>query len=260
MSFKWTAAAFDAKVGNSTAKLILIKMADNANDEGECWPSYKTLAAAAECSRRTVINQVKKLQDRGYILSEKRERNDGSTTSNMYKLIYNMNGQPLHPPSETVVAPPPSETVAPLEPIIYEPPENKKSIKKNSYSPEFDECWKLYGRKGVKSEAWKQWQKLEHNDHTQVLDSIEYYFLEQPTPQYRKDLERYLKYKVFESVMERADNKCLNVNEQKPETGNVPPERNIGYSSDDFYQDEAGNCILKPGIHKDQIQDGLFDD
>ena len=48
------AKAMGVKVGNSLRKLVLIKLADNANDKGECWPSYQHIADQCECSRTAV--------------------------------------------------------------------------------------------------------------------------------------------------------------------------------------------------------------
>ena len=52
------AKAMGVKVGNSLRKLVLIKLADNANDKGECWPSYQHIADQCECSRTAVRNHI----------------------------------------------------------------------------------------------------------------------------------------------------------------------------------------------------------
>lgn len=52
------AKAMGVKVGNSLRKLVLIKLADNANDKGECWPSYQHIADQCECSRTAVRKGV----------------------------------------------------------------------------------------------------------------------------------------------------------------------------------------------------------
>lgn len=54
MSMNLMAQAMSIKVGNPLRKLVLIKMADNANDEGECWPSYQHIADHCECSKSAV--------------------------------------------------------------------------------------------------------------------------------------------------------------------------------------------------------------
>ncbi|MDW6094030.1 conserved phage C-terminal domain-containing protein [Vibrio rhizosphaerae] len=59
--------AMDVTVGNPARKLVLLKLADNANDEGECWPSYGNIAKHCEISRRSAIAHVKSLCDAGLV-------------------------------------------------------------------------------------------------------------------------------------------------------------------------------------------------
>lgn len=40
MSMELMVKAMKIRVGNPLRKLVLIKLADNASDQGECWPSY----------------------------------------------------------------------------------------------------------------------------------------------------------------------------------------------------------------------------
>ena len=58
MSMELMVKAMKAKVGNPLRKLVLIKLADNANDQGECWPSYQNIAEQCEITRRSVMNHV----------------------------------------------------------------------------------------------------------------------------------------------------------------------------------------------------------
>ena len=69
-----------------TPKLILMALADAANDDGVCWPSVSTVAAKCCVSVRTVRRVMQKLVDRGLLLSEQRYRKDGSCSSNRYQL------------------------------------------------------------------------------------------------------------------------------------------------------------------------------
>ena len=48
MSMMLMVQALKAKVGSPLRKLVLVKLADQANDNGECWPSYQTVADACE--------------------------------------------------------------------------------------------------------------------------------------------------------------------------------------------------------------------
>lgn len=123
MSAKWTFRTFACRVGNPIRKLILLRLADQANDDGECWPSYGTLSQAVECSRRSVINHIKDLEKMGFIEIKSRNREDGSSTSNVYKLSYDENGmsevQDFHQGSAND-APSPSANATPQESIILE--------------------------------------------------------------------------------------------------------------------------------------------
>lgn len=45
-----------------TAKAVLVSMADNANDTGECWPSISTIAERTCLSSRSVIRAIQELE------------------------------------------------------------------------------------------------------------------------------------------------------------------------------------------------------
>ena len=77
--------AMRAKVGSPIRKLVLIKLADNANDKGECWPSYQHIADHCEVSKRSVINHINWLCDNGFINKEVRVLPHGNT-SNLYRV------------------------------------------------------------------------------------------------------------------------------------------------------------------------------
>lgn len=53
--------------GPAHLKLTLLLIADHAGENGECYPSYETLAARLCCSERTAIRNVKQLVDAGYL-------------------------------------------------------------------------------------------------------------------------------------------------------------------------------------------------
>jgi hypothetical protein len=69
-----------------TPKLILMALADAANDCGVCWPSVSTLARKCCVSIRTVRRVMQKLAARRLLLTEQRYRKDGSCSSNRYQL------------------------------------------------------------------------------------------------------------------------------------------------------------------------------
>lgn len=85
MSMLLMVKAMKTKVGNPLRKLVLIKLADNANDNGECWPSYQHIADQCEISTRSVIRHVDALCEAGLLSKEHRPGPKGNT-SNMYTL------------------------------------------------------------------------------------------------------------------------------------------------------------------------------
>ena len=85
MSMKLVCDAFNAEVGNAGRKLVLIKLADNANDKGLCWPSYQYVADQCEMGVRTVIRHIAVLVDMG-LVSKSARINDNRQTSNVYHI------------------------------------------------------------------------------------------------------------------------------------------------------------------------------
>ncbi len=75
--------AMKARVGSSGRKLVLIKLADNANDEGYCWPSYQNIADHCEMGRSTVKSHIKQLEKDGFLTVIER---NGGKSSNRFQL------------------------------------------------------------------------------------------------------------------------------------------------------------------------------
>lgn len=114
-----TAQAMKLKVGNPTRKLVLLKLADNANDKGECFPSYQHIADHCEVSRRSVISHIDALIKMGLVEKKSRKNQDGSS-SNLYILHLEKGSENISPPSERISPPsengslPPSENISPI--------------------------------------------------------------------------------------------------------------------------------------------------
>lgn len=86
MSMTLMAKAMAIKTGNPIRKLVLIKLADNANDSGECWPSYKHIADHCECSKSAVRDHIDALISMGLLVKENRPgvKNGKGNASNLY--------------------------------------------------------------------------------------------------------------------------------------------------------------------------------
>lgn len=79
-------AAMKIRVGNPLRKLVLIKLADNASDMGECWPSYQHIADQCEISKRSVMNHINALCEAGLLRKEIRKGGPKGNSSNVYFL------------------------------------------------------------------------------------------------------------------------------------------------------------------------------
>lgn len=85
MSMELMVKAMKIKVGNPLRKLVLLKLADNASDLGECWPSHQHIADQCEISKRSVIEHIKALVDMKLLRVENRVKNN-EKQSNVYYL------------------------------------------------------------------------------------------------------------------------------------------------------------------------------
>jgi DNA-binding transcriptional ArsR family regulator len=61
---------FRAKIGNPTLKLVLLALADNANDNGYCYPGIDHLIQKTELSKRQVLRYLDKLEEAGLMRRE----------------------------------------------------------------------------------------------------------------------------------------------------------------------------------------------
>ncbi|EMJ7965238.1 helix-turn-helix domain-containing protein [Klebsiella pneumoniae] len=117
MSMTLMAKAMAIKTGNPIRKLVLIKLADNANDSGECWPSYKHIADHCECSKSAVRAHIDALISMGLLVKENRPgvKNGKGNASNLYC----MNLDNPMPPKSIAPMPPestgmPPKSIAPM--------------------------------------------------------------------------------------------------------------------------------------------------
>ena len=88
MSIKLIQQAWDSPLkGNDL--LVLIALADNASDEGYCWPSWQSIMSKTKVSRGTLSSVLNRLEEGGYIARESRKRDSGSDASNGYFILQN---------------------------------------------------------------------------------------------------------------------------------------------------------------------------
>lgn len=157
MSMDLMVKAMKTKVGNPLRKLVLVKLADNASDQGECWPSYQHIADQCEIDRSTVRRHIKALETQGLLRIENREGPKGNS-SNLYHLrLWGVGPEStgVGPESTGGVGPESTRTSHTSEPVI-EP----KPLCTDGAQHGFERFWKLYPRKANKAKAEAAWKKL----------------------------------------------------------------------------------------------------
>ncbi|MEZ8192398.1 MULTISPECIES: helix-turn-helix domain-containing protein [Vibrio] len=165
MSMLLTAQAMQLKVGNATRKLVLLKLADNANDNGVCWPSYEYIADMCEVDRRTVMRHIKTLEEMGFVSVRTRKGEKGNS-SNVYQL--NLGSDKLSPPSDTRSRGVVSQDHQPSDPMSpgishrtsqLEPIKNKQK-KSSELEPCFDRLWAAYPTKKSKKNSLAKFKSI----------------------------------------------------------------------------------------------------
>ncbi|MFH2394370.1 helix-turn-helix domain-containing protein [Raoultella ornithinolytica] len=189
MSMDLMVQAMKIKVGNPLRKLVLLKLADNASDLGECWPSYQHIADQCEISKRSVMNHIQALCECGLIKKELRTGPKGNS-SNVYQLNLpsagyspggsanrslpgatdSLPGAGYSPGGSAGAAPRISHSFEPVNEPVNEPIKNTgESAKasaparpaKQDYSPEFETAWQAYPKRAggnSKAAAFKAWK------------------------------------------------------------------------------------------------------
>lgn len=87
MSWQATAWAQRQRTGSPHAKLILLLLANYADEDGICWPSQSTLAEASEQSPDTIQRHLGKLEAAGLIRRQRQNRTRGQWLGYVYQLM-----------------------------------------------------------------------------------------------------------------------------------------------------------------------------
>ncbi len=95
MSIKLLQRVLSDKIVTGNDRLVLIAIADAANDEGVCYPSFESIREKANVSISSVTRAIKVLSSFGMLLKVNRNRANGSSTSNIYLLFPQENFETL---------------------------------------------------------------------------------------------------------------------------------------------------------------------
>lgn len=175
--------ALRQKSGRAAENLVLIHLADRAGHADTAYPSVAYLSDRTGLNRKTIISAIDSLETRGLIFDTGERK--GSTGQ---VKVYGFNKQLGTVPETGLFA----ETVPilPIETVPFFPervpffPEtvpktghgysldttkDTKTINTVSFSPKFDEFWKLYPNAAAKKKCEEKWKK---NKLDEIADLI----------------------------------------------------------------------------------------
>ena len=123
----------------------------------------------------------------------------------------------------------------------------------------FEKCWIAYNRKGSKKQAKMQWDKLDDDEKTLIIPHIKAY-VSSRDKQFQKDFERYIKDRVFLSVVFKGNQIIYD----PTKLGKGDSIENVYTPSGNFslMWDEPSNAYMYIGYYYDgmDIADGYTND
>ena len=160
MSLRLISKCWDITGLHPTQKLILISLADQANDAGVCWPSIETIAKRSGISERSAQRIINGLIESGLIA-----RSSRPGRSNIFYITPDTHDTP--DAGDT----PDTHDGGGVTPMTgggdthdtqnrKEPSKNRKPSPRGDDPPGFDTFWQVYPRKVGKGAARKAWKKI----------------------------------------------------------------------------------------------------
>lgn len=159
MSMELMVKAMKTKVGNPLRKLVLIKLADNANDMGECWPSYQHIADQCEIGRSTVKVHIRELEKCGLLRREFRRKGELNQSNLFHLSLMNsgagaaLPGAGDNPGGGAGAAPRTSHSFEPVKEPVKQPVADAPSAKEKA--PKFDPL--TCKPANVSATVWADW-------------------------------------------------------------------------------------------------------
>lgn len=100
MSIQAVAWALKQRLGSPTLKVVLIAVANYADEDGVCWPSQERLAQDTDLTERSVRDVLKKLEAMGFIQRTPRHVNGNQRETDIIRLVSHRKNFPVAPPPE----------------------------------------------------------------------------------------------------------------------------------------------------------------
>ena len=181
MSVQALAWALDQPIDSHGAKLLLITLANYADERGHAWPGQSTLASHVRADRKSIIRWLQALERDGYLSVERRGGEGAGRKPNRYRLALPLPGQSPNratlgkvPPAPPAKSQPDPGKVPPVtqEPLA-EPSEEPSAGTGNRARPRRDSrtATARAARLSLASlpEDWRRWA----TQHRPELDPVE---------------------------------------------------------------------------------------
>lgn len=170
MSLEALTAAFKTEGLSPTKKLILVILANYADENLSCYPSHKHIAKIAGLAdSKGVQRTIKEFEASGLLKIENRYTKEGGQTSNRYHLQLNPTPHRANTPTPTVVA---------RFNTKEDTKDKTKRKQKEIYTEPFEVFWGLYPRKVGKYGAAKSFEKAVKDIETDKLLKATKFFAE----------------------------------------------------------------------------------
>jgi hypothetical protein len=142
---------------SSTQKLVMLALCDNANDQGECYPSMSQLARKTGLSDRSVRETIRWLETQGLMKTQLRHG-----TSPLYHMTPERRSTPEPSSPRNLVPPTPEPSSAPPRNVV--PPTPERGSAKPSFNHQSNHQLTVTRRaddlpEWLDPEAWGMWDR-----------------------------------------------------------------------------------------------------
>ncbi len=148
-----------------TDLLVLLALADIADDNGECWPSVGYVGRKCRIDPSTARRRIQSLEKLGEVIvihGAGKARLPGMTATNRYQIVVHMPDEVEGGDSRVTptgargpLAPVPGGSLAPVPPNTSVRHVNDTSLTRGDFEDDFSEVWNLYPRKLDRAKALK---------------------------------------------------------------------------------------------------------
>ena len=187
---------FDSSLSDR-ARFVFCYMVSKPDD----WQFFlEPMAKELGYSVETLRKYIKELVESGWIVKGEQERDKGVFGATSYTLRATKKSCTENTDTDFF-----RHGKNPTQHNIDDVQKREEKKGRKEYSSVFEEAYVAYRRKGSKANAYKMWLKLTDEDMLMVATHIPHYVATREV-QYQKDFERYLRDRVFESVVYLKDN------------------------------------------------------